>query len=144
MAASRTYWFKHYATGGNASTWYSNDNFWGVNSSTGTGFVAMVNRKDWGCTSPVTTLPKKSRDISPNHTTWFSQSAYPKSGSYYEATYDIFIDPYPAPTDCNSKTELMIWRRLPCASPPRTPPCRDTGPTAHLLPPGGCVVPCGH
>jgi hypothetical protein len=109
VAASSTYWFKHYSTGGNASTWYANDNSWGVNSWTGTGFVAMVNGKDWGWTSPVTTLPKKLSAISPNNTTWFSQSAYPKSGSRYNATYDIFIDPIPEPTDRNSKTELMIW-----------------------------------
>jgi hypothetical protein len=74
-----------------------------------TGFVAMVNGKEWGWTSPVTTLPEKIGDVSPDNNTWFSQSAWPKSGSYYDATYDIFIDPYPAPTDRNSKTELMIW-----------------------------------
>lgn len=109
VADSSTYWFKYYATGGNASTWYSNDASWGVNSSTGTGFVAMVDGKDWGYTSPVTTLPKKLSAISPNNTTWFSQSAYPNSGSYYDATYDIFIDPTPAPTNRNSHNELMIW-----------------------------------
>ncbi|MFG2802409.1 GH12 family glycosyl hydrolase domain-containing protein [Streptomyces pseudovenezuelae] len=108
-AASSTYWFKYYATGGNASTWYSNDASWGVNSSTGTGFVAMVDGKDWGYTSPVTTLPKKLSAISPNNTTWFSQTSSPASGSYYDATYDIFIDPTPAPTDRNSHNELMIW-----------------------------------
>ncbi|MER6014723.1 hypothetical protein [Streptomyces bluensis] len=77
VAASQTYWFKHYSTGGNASTWYNNDNSWGVNASTGTGFVAMVNGKDWGWTSPVTTLPKKIGAVSPNNNTWFSQSAWP-------------------------------------------------------------------
>lgn len=92
VAASSTYWFKHYATGGNASTWYSNDASWGVNSSTGTGFVAMVDGKDWRYTSPVTTLPKKLSAISPNNTTWFSQSAYPNSGSHYDATHDNSFD----------------------------------------------------
>lgn len=109
VAASQTYWFKHYSTGGNASTWYANDNSWGVNSPTGTGFVAMVNGKDWGWSSPVTTLPKKIGAVNPNNNTWFSQSAWPKSGSRYNATYDIFIDPYPEPNNRNSKTELMIW-----------------------------------
>jgi hypothetical protein len=109
VAASSTYWFKHYETGGSASTWYSDDSNWGVNSSTGTGFVAMVYGTDWGWTSPVNTFPKKLSAVSPNNTTWFSQSAYPRAGSYYDATYDIFIDRTPGPTDRNSEIELMIW-----------------------------------
>jgi hypothetical protein len=108
-AASSTYYFKYYATGGNASTWYNNDNSWGVNSSTGTGFVAMVDGEDWGTTSPVTTLPKKLSAIGSGNKTWFSQTSYPNSGSYYDATYDIFIDQTPGVTDRNSHNELMIW-----------------------------------
>jgi hypothetical protein len=107
-AASSTYYFKYFATSGSISTWYNNDSSWGVNSN-GTGFVAMVSGEDWGTWSPVHTIPKKLSAIGSGNTTWFSQTASPSSGAGYDATYDIFIDPSYAPTNRNSKNEIMIW-----------------------------------
>jgi hypothetical protein len=106
---SSVYYFKYFSTSGTISTWYSNDNSWGVNAPSGTGYVAMVNGEDWGTTSPVTTLPKKLSAISSSHYTHFSQVSSPASGSGYDATYDIFIDPTPGVTNRNSLYEIMIW-----------------------------------
>lgn len=87
-ATSSTYYFKYFSTSGSISTWYTNDNSWGVNAPSGTGFVAMVTGEDWGTWSPVHTLPKKLNDVNPSHSTWFSQTASPVSGSGYDAWYD--------------------------------------------------------
>lgn len=84
-ASSSTYYFKHFSTSGSISTWYNNDNSWGVNAPSGTGFVAMVTGEDWGTWSPKHALPKKLNAISSSHTTWFSQTAKPASGSGYDA-----------------------------------------------------------
>jgi hypothetical protein len=108
-AASSTYYFKYFPTSGSISTWYSNDNSWGVNAPNGTGFVAMVSGEDWGTWSPVHTIPKRLSAVGSGNTTWFSQSAAPASGAGYDATYDIFIDPSYAPTNRNSINEIMIW-----------------------------------
>ena len=129
-ATSSTYYFKGFPTSGSISMWYTNDNSWGVNAPSGTGFVAMVTGEDWGTWSPVHTLPKKINTISSSHTTWFSQTSSPASGAGYDAwydtpflstiffaffakysvhSYDIFIDPVAAPTDRNSINEIMIW-----------------------------------
>ncbi|KAJ6098160.1 hypothetical protein N7499_002534 [Penicillium canescens] len=108
-ADSNTYYFKHFSTSGSIGAWYNNDNSWGVSAPGGTGFVAMVTGEDWGTWSPIHTLPKKINDVNPGHNTWFSQSANPADGQGYDACYDIFIDPSYAPTDRNSKYEVMIW-----------------------------------
>ncbi|KFZ18669.1 hypothetical protein V501_01086 [Pseudogymnoascus sp. VKM F-4519 (FW-2642)] len=108
-ATSSTYYFKGFSTSGSISQWYSNDNSWGVNAPSGTGFVVMVTGEDWGTWSPVHTLPKKLNDVNPSHATWFSQTSSPASGAGYDACYDIFIDPVAAPTDRNSINEIMIW-----------------------------------
>ena len=109
QAASSVYYYKYFATSGTISTWYTNDNSWGVTAPNGTGFAAMVDGEDWGTWSPVTDLPKKLDTISSSNTTWFSQTASPASGAGYDATYDIFIDPTYAPTTRNSLYEIMIW-----------------------------------
>ncbi|KAL5363149.1 concanavalin A-like lectin/glucanase domain-containing protein [Aspergillus floccosus] len=106
---SNTYYFKHFSTSGTISPWYKDDNSWGVNAPDGTGFTVMVTGEDWGTWSPVHTLPKKLKDLNPDHKTWFSQNAYPAQGAGYDACYDIFIDPSYAPTDRNSQYEVMIW-----------------------------------
>jgi len=108
-ASSSTYYFKYFSTSGSISTWYTNDNSWGVVAPSGTGFVAMVTGEDWGTYSPVHTLPKKLNALSASHDTWFYQTAAPASGSGYDACYDIFIDPDEAPTGRNSINEVMIW-----------------------------------
>lgn len=108
-AASSDYYFKYFSTSGTISAWDTNDNSWGVNAPSGTGFVAMVDGEDWGTWSPGTDLPKKLNTISSSNTTWFSQTASPNSGAGYDATYDIFIDPTYAPTTRNSLYEIMIW-----------------------------------
>ncbi len=109
-ASSRTYYFKYFATNGTSiSPWYTNDNSWGVKAPKGSGFVAMVTGEDWGTWSPVHTLPKKLSAISSSNKSWFYQKASPASGSGYDATYDIFIDPTYAPTNRNSRNEIMIW-----------------------------------
>jgi hypothetical protein len=108
-ADSGTYYFKYFPTSGSISTWYTNDNSWGVNAPNGTGFVSMVAGEDWGTWSPDHTLPKKLSDVGSNNKSWFYQSASPAAGAGYDATYDIFIDPTAAPTDRNSLNEIMIW-----------------------------------
>jgi hypothetical protein len=108
-ASSKTYYFKHFSTSGSISPWYTNDNSWGVNAPNGTGFVVMVSGEDWGTWSPVHTIPKKLSAIGSGNKTWFAQKASPASGAGYDATYDIFIDPSYAPTNRNSKNEIMIW-----------------------------------
>lgn len=108
-ATSSVYYFKYFSTSGTISTWYTNDNSWGVNAPSGTGYVAMVNGEDWGTTSPVTTLPKLLSAISSSHYTRFDQVSSPVSGSGYDATYDIFIDPTAGVANRNSLYEIMIW-----------------------------------
>lgn len=103
------YYFKHFPTSGNISAWCTSDNSFGVNSPAGNGFVAMVDGEDWGTWSPHTDLPKKLSAISPTNKTWFSQTSHPAAGAGYDATYDIFVDPTYAPTNRNSKYEIMIW-----------------------------------
>lgn len=88
-ATSSTYYFKGFSTSGSISQWYSNDNSWGVNAPSGTGFVVMVTGEDWGTWSPVHTLPKKLNDVNPSHATWFSQTSSPASGAGYDAWYDL-------------------------------------------------------
>ena len=46
LATSSVYYFKYFSTSGTISTWHSNDNSWGVNAPSGTGYVAMVNGED--------------------------------------------------------------------------------------------------
>ncbi|OGE54658.1 hypothetical protein PENARI_c005G01163 [Penicillium arizonense] len=90
-------------TSGSIGPWYNNDNSWGVSAPGGTGFFAMVTGEDWRISSP-----KKINDVNPGHNTWFSQSANPADGQGYDACYDNFIDPSYAPTDRNSKFEVMF------------------------------------
>ena len=117
-AASGTYYFKHFTTnGGSDTSWYTNDNSWGVNSADANGFTVMVNGEDWGTRSPVTTLPKRLSAVNPGNNSWFSQTSSPRPGAYYDATYDIFIDPTAAPANRNSQNELMIWLNWSNAQP---------------------------
>jgi len=112
VAAAATcgnYYFKHFPTSGSIGAWCSNNNSWGVSAPGGTGFVAMVDGEDWGTWSPGTDLPKKLSSISSSNSTWFSQQSSPAAGAGYDATYDIFIDPTYAPTNRNSRYEIMIW-----------------------------------
>jgi hypothetical protein len=109
-ASSKIYYFKHFATNGTKiSTWYTNDNYWGVNAPNGSGFVCMVTGEDWGTWSPVHALPKKLSAVKSSNISKFYQKASPAAGSHYDATYDIFIDPSYAPTNRNGKDEIMIW-----------------------------------
>lgn len=108
-ANSSTYYFKYWSSSGSISPWYTNDNSWGVNAPSGSGFAAMVDGEDWGTTSPVTTLPKQLSAVGSGNNTWFYQTASPASGAGYDATYDIFIDPTAGPTNRNSANEIMIW-----------------------------------
>ena len=103
------YYFKEFSTAGSISAWCNNNNSFGVNAPNGKGFVAMVDGEDWGTWSPGTDLPKRLSSISSNNRTWFTQKSSPASGSGYDATYDIFVDPSYAPTNRNSKYEIMIW-----------------------------------
>jgi hypothetical protein len=117
-AASGTYYFKHFTTtGGSDTSWYTNDNSWGVNSADANGFTVMVNGEDWGARSPVTGYPKRLSAVNPGNNSWFSQTSSPRPGVYYDATYDIFIDPTAAPTNRNSQNELMIWLNWSNAQP---------------------------
>ena len=47
-AASSTYYWKYFSTGGSIYPWYSNDNSWGYSNTSGSGFMEMVVGEDWG------------------------------------------------------------------------------------------------
>jgi hypothetical protein len=107
-AASTTYYLKYW---GSAAPWYTSDNSWGVISPNSSScFVAMVVGTDWGTQSPWLPIPKKISALGTAHS-WFSQGSSPGSGSYYDATYDIFIDPSNLTGNYSrqSVNEIMIW-----------------------------------
>ena len=134
IAAASTcgnYYFKYFSTSGSISAWCDSNNSFGVNAPSGTGFVAMVDGEDWGTWSPGTDLPKLLSAIPSSNTTWFSQTASPASGSGYDATYDIFIDPTYAPTTRNSLYEIMIWEGHQSPNEPLADSYTSSGPVPY-------------
>lgn len=125
------YYFKSFSTSGSIGAWCNSNDSFGVSAPNGTGFVAMVDGEDWGTWSPGTDLPKQLNSISSNNTTWFSQSSSPATGSGYDATYDIFIDPTYAPTNRNSLYEIMIWAGHQSPNAPLADQYTSSGPVPY-------------
>ena len=105
-AASSTYYFKYFSTGGSIYPWYSNDNSWGYSNTSGSGFMEMVVGEDWGTKSPWQPLPKKISSCGPC-TEYFSQTHGVNSGGRIDTTWDNFV--LPSIQTGAQGSEIMIW-----------------------------------